>query len=71
MPIECGSVLGACTAFEKAGGSSSLSGYALMWKKLAAETEADGALLSVISDMQFGEPFEVLPLALGLLPRAA
>jgi len=44
---------------------------ALTWKQLAAETEADDALLRVISEMQFGEPFEVLPLALGLLPRAA
>jgi hypothetical protein len=43
----------------------------LTWKQLAAETEADEALLRVISDMQFGEPFEALPLALGLLPRAA
>jgi hypothetical protein len=44
---------------------------ALTWKQLAAETEADDALLRVISEMQFGEPFEVLPMALGLLPRAA
>jgi hypothetical protein len=44
---------------------------ALTWKQLAAETEADEALLSVISEMQFGEPFQALPLALGLLPRAA
>ena len=44
---------------------------ALMWKQLAAETEADEALLRVISDMQFSEPFEALPLALGLLPQAA
>jgi hypothetical protein len=44
---------------------------ALTWKQLAAETEADEALLSVISEMQFGEPSQALPLALGLLPRAA
>jgi hypothetical protein len=44
---------------------------ALTWKQLAAETEADEALLKVFSDMQFSEPFEVLPLALGLLPQAA
>ena len=44
---------------------------ALTWKQLAAQTEADEALLKVISDMQFGEPSEALPLALGLLPRAA
>jgi hypothetical protein len=44
---------------------------ALTWKQLAAESEADEALLSVLSDMEFGEPFEALPLALGLLSRAA
>jgi hypothetical protein len=44
---------------------------ALTWKQLAAETEADEALLKVFSDMQFSEPFEVWPLALGLLPQAA
>jgi hypothetical protein len=44
---------------------------ALTWKQLAAETEADDVLLRVFSEMEFGEPFEALPLALGLLPRAA
>jgi hypothetical protein len=43
----------------------------LTWKQLAAETEADAALLRAISAMQFGVPSEVLPRALGLLPRAA
>jgi hypothetical protein len=44
---------------------------AATWKQLAAETEADDALLRVFSEMQFSEPSEALPLALGLLPRAA
>jgi len=44
---------------------------ALTWKQLAAETEADDALLRVISEMEFGEPYRALPLALGLIPRAA
>lgn len=44
---------------------------ALTWKQLAAETEADEALLRVIPEIQFGKPSEVLPLALGLLARAA
>ena len=44
---------------------------ALTWKQLAAETEADEALLRVISEIQFGVPSEALPLALGLLSRAA
>jgi hypothetical protein len=44
---------------------------AVTWKELAAETEADDALLKVFSGMEFGEPSEALPFALGLLPRAA
>jgi hypothetical protein len=48
-----------------------LAVMALTWKQLAAETEADDVLLRVFSEMEFGEPFEALPLALGLLPRAA
>jgi hypothetical protein len=48
-----------------------LHAMALTWKQLAAELEADEALLRVISEMQFGEASEALPLALGLLPRAA
>jgi hypothetical protein len=44
---------------------------ALTWKQLAAETEADDALLRVFSEMEFAEPSEALPLALGLLLRAA
>jgi hypothetical protein len=44
---------------------------AATWKQLAAETEADDALLRVFSEMQFSEPSEALPVALGLLPRAA
>ena len=31
------------------------------WKKLAAETESDQALLSAISEMELGEPYEALP----------
>jgi len=44
---------------------------ALTWKQLAAETEADDALLRVISEMEFAEPSRALPLALGLIPQAA
>ena len=44
---------------------------AITWKRLAAETDADDALLKIISEMEFGEPSEALPLALGLLRRAA
>lgn len=41
------------------------------WKQLAAETEADDALLRVFSEMELGEPSKALPAALGLLPKAA
>jgi hypothetical protein len=44
---------------------------ALTWKQLAAETEADDALLRVISEMELGEPSRALPVALGLIPQAA
>jgi hypothetical protein len=44
---------------------------AITWKQIAAETESGDALLRVFSEMQFGEPSVALPLALGLLPRAA
>jgi hypothetical protein len=33
--------------------------------------EADDVLLRVFSEMQFAEPSEALPLALGLMSRAA
>ena len=40
------------------------------WKRLAAELESDQALLRAITEMQFTrqprEPYETLPLALGL-----
>jgi hypothetical protein len=49
----------------------SFTAMALTWKQLAAETEADDGLLRVFSKMEFCEPSDALPLALGLLPRAA
>ena len=49
----------------------SFAAMALTWRQLAAETEADDALLRVFSEMEFCEPSDALPLALGLLPRAA
>jgi hypothetical protein len=41
------------------------------WKRLAAETESDQALLRAISEMDLGEPYEDLPLALNLYAWAA
>jgi hypothetical protein len=48
-----------------------LDTWARTWKQLAAEAEADNALLQVFAEMEFGEPSDVLPIALGLLPQAA
>jgi hypothetical protein len=39
------------------------------WTKLAAELEADHALLNALSELDFDEPFYVVPKALNL--RAA
>jgi len=39
------------------------------WKRLAAESESDQALLSALSEMDWGEPYDSLLLALNL--RAA
>jgi len=36
------------------------------WTRLAAEHESDEALLRAISELQFSEPYEALPLALKL-----
>ena len=50
---------------------NAFAAMAVTWKQLAAETEAGDALLRVFSEMEFGEPSWALPLALGLVPRAA
>jgi hypothetical protein len=36
------------------------------WTRLAAELESDEALLRAISELEFSEPYEALPLALKL-----
>jgi hypothetical protein len=44
------------------------------WKGLAAEFESDQAFLQVMSELEFqppGEPYEVLPVVLGLRSWAA
>ena len=47
----------------------SLAALAETWAKLAAENEADQALLHTLSELEFDEPFYALPEALNL--RAA
>jgi hypothetical protein len=74
-PLQCGLNAARCSALagraRKPDAQQAFEALVLTWKQLAAETEADEALLSVISEMRFGEPSQALPLALGLLPRAA
>ena len=41
------------------------------WKKLAAEIEADQALLRTLAELDFGEPCQALPFALRLYSTAA
>jgi hypothetical protein len=41
------------------------------WTRLAAELESDQALLHTISELEFSEPYEALPLALKLRSWAA
>lgn len=41
------------------------------WTRLAAELESDQALLHTISELEFNEPYEALPLALKLRSWAA
>ena len=41
------------------------------WTRLAAELESDQPLLRAISEMEFNEPYEALPLALKLRSWAA
>jgi hypothetical protein len=47
----------------------SLAALAETWTKLAAETESDQALLRVLSELEFSEPYYPVPEALNL--RAA
>jgi endo-1,4-beta-mannosidase len=47
------------------------SDLAEMWNRLAAETEADGTLSRALSEMELGEAYEALPLALNLRSKAA
>jgi hypothetical protein len=43
-----------------------LSALAETWRKLAAQTEADQALLDTLSNLDFDAPYDALPLALHL-----
>jgi hypothetical protein len=50
---------------------ANLATMAGLWTKLAAETEFDQTLLSTLSELELGEPYEALPRALNLHSRAA
>jgi hypothetical protein len=49
----------------------SFNDLAETWTRLAAELESDQALLQAISELEFSEPYEALPLALKLRSWAA
>lgn len=40
-----------------------------VWIKLAAEIECDQVLLSTFAEMDFGKPYDALPIALKLYSR--
>jgi hypothetical protein len=44
---------------------------ASIWTSLAARQECDQALLQTISELEFGKPYEALPLALNIRSEAA
>jgi hypothetical protein len=46
-----------------------LTAMAETWTKLAAEIESDQVLLRTLSQLEFGDPYEALPLALNLRSR--
>ena len=47
------------------------SAISRIWERLAAETEADGILSRALAEIELGEPYEALPLALNLRSKAA
>jgi hypothetical protein len=47
------------------------STLAQMWTGLAAQLECDQALLGALTELDFSEPYDALPLALQLRPWAA
>jgi hypothetical protein len=50
------------------GERASLTAMAEAWAKLAAEEESDHALFRMISDIEYGEPYDALPRAMRLAP---
>ena len=47
------------------------SAISRIWERLAAETEADGILSRALAEIELGEPYEALPLALNLRSKAS
>jgi hypothetical protein len=71
MPIECKALLSAAERAKTQAMRANLATMAGLWTKLAAETEFDQMLLSALSELELGEPYEALPFALNLHSRAA
>jgi hypothetical protein len=74
-PNQCRINAARCSALSKRAWrpevSQAFNELAEMWKKLAAETEADQTLYGALSEIELGEPYEILPRALKLLSEAA
>jgi hypothetical protein len=51
--------------------SQSFSELAEIWRRLAAESEADDTLYRALAEIELGEPYETLPRALKLRSWAA
>jgi hypothetical protein len=71
MPLECEALPSIGCARENASNARQFGIMASLWTKLAAETEFDQMLLSALSQLELGEPYEALPFALNLHSRAA
>ena len=78
-PIECRLYALRCSLLAKAAATlksrRALLALAGTWKGLAAELESDQVFLQTISELEFSsqhsEPYEALPVALGLRSRVA
>jgi hypothetical protein len=74
-PTQCRSNAARCLRLAKRArtpeGRQNFVAMAKTWTKLAAELEADQALLRALSELEVGEPYAAMPLALNLQPLAA
>jgi hypothetical protein len=74
-PIECRLQAFRCSQLVETAATPesrrTLIALAETWRRLAAELESDQALVQTLSKLEFSEPYEALPVALGLRSWAA